>query len=106
MQTTKTEADLLRLPHSTEHTFVERKTVGDTKDSVKTAVAFANTLPDAFYSLVPLTLVRSRLIFRISTKCRSGSPTVCRASIRPSITQQRRCRKGGGNVWRSSSLGK
>jgi hypothetical protein len=30
--------------HSTEHTFVERKTTGDQKDWVKTVVAFANTL--------------------------------------------------------------
>ena len=42
----KTELDLLRLLHSTEHTFVERKTVGDTRDLVKTVVAFANTLPN------------------------------------------------------------
>lgn len=41
------ELDLLRLLHSTEHTFVERKTSGDSKDWVKTVVAFANTLsPD------------------------------------------------------------
>jgi predicted HTH transcriptional regulator len=45
MQTAKTESDLLRLLHSTEHTFVERKTVGDTRDCVKAVVAFANTLP-------------------------------------------------------------
>jgi hypothetical protein len=38
------ESDLLRLLHSTEHSFVERKTVGDSKDWVKTVVAFANTL--------------------------------------------------------------
>jgi Putative DNA-binding domain len=37
------EADLLRLLHSTEHTFAERKTSGDHKDWVKTVVAFANT---------------------------------------------------------------
>lgn len=37
------EADLLRLLHSTEHTFAERKTQGDHKDWVKTVVAFANT---------------------------------------------------------------
>jgi hypothetical protein len=36
--------DLLRLLHSTEHTFVERKTVNDTRDLVKTVVAFSNTL--------------------------------------------------------------
>lgn len=46
MQTTRTELDLLRLLHSAEHTFVERKTVGDMRDAVKTVVAFANTLPD------------------------------------------------------------
>jgi predicted HTH transcriptional regulator len=45
MQSTKTESDLLRLLHSAEHTFVERKTVGDTRDIAKTVVAFANTLP-------------------------------------------------------------
>ncbi len=39
-----TEADLLRSLHSTEHTFVERKTVGDSRDWVKTVVAFANSL--------------------------------------------------------------
>lgn len=38
------ESDLLRLLHSTEHSFVERKTVGDSKDWVKAVVAFANTL--------------------------------------------------------------
>ena len=45
MPTTKTEQDLLRLLHSEETTFVERKTVGDTRDIAKTIVAFANTLP-------------------------------------------------------------
>lgn len=41
------EADLLRLLHSTENSFVERKTIGDSRDWVKTVVAFANTLtPD------------------------------------------------------------
>jgi predicted HTH transcriptional regulator len=39
-----TQDDLLRLLHSTEHSFVERKTFGDTKDVVKSVVAFANTL--------------------------------------------------------------
>jgi hypothetical protein len=43
-QMARTEPDLLRLLHSTEHTFVERKTAGDYKDWVKTVVAFANTL--------------------------------------------------------------
>jgi predicted HTH transcriptional regulator len=38
------EDDLLRLLHSTEHSFVERKTSGDHKDWVKTIVAFANSL--------------------------------------------------------------
>lgn len=38
------EAGLLRLLHSTEHSFVERKTIGDSKDWVKSVVAFANTL--------------------------------------------------------------
>jgi hypothetical protein len=38
------ESDLLRLLHATEHTFVERKTVGDAQDIAKTVVAFANTL--------------------------------------------------------------
>jgi predicted HTH transcriptional regulator len=38
------ESDLLRLLHSTENSFVERKTIGDSKDWVKTVVAFANTL--------------------------------------------------------------
>lgn len=38
------ESALLRLLHSTEHTFVERKTVGDSRDWIKTVVAFANTL--------------------------------------------------------------
>jgi hypothetical protein len=43
----QSEADLLRLLHSTEHSFVERKTIGDSRDWVKTVVAFANTLtPD------------------------------------------------------------
>jgi predicted HTH transcriptional regulator len=45
MPTTKTEEDLLRLLHSEETTFVERKTIGDTRDIPKTIVAFANTLP-------------------------------------------------------------
>lgn len=40
----RTESDLLRLLHSTENSFVERKTVGDSRDWVKTVVAFANTL--------------------------------------------------------------
>jgi predicted HTH transcriptional regulator len=40
------EPDLLRLLHSTEHSFVERKTIGDSKDWVKTVVAFANTVGD------------------------------------------------------------
>ncbi len=40
----QSESDLLRLLHSTEHSFVERKTVGDSRDWVKTVVAFANTL--------------------------------------------------------------
>jgi hypothetical protein len=35
---------LLRLLHSTEHTFVERKTTGDHKDWVKIVVSFANSL--------------------------------------------------------------
>jgi predicted HTH transcriptional regulator len=39
------ESDLLRLLHSTEHSFVERKTVSDGRDWVKSVVAFANTLP-------------------------------------------------------------
>jgi predicted HTH transcriptional regulator len=39
------ESDLLRLLHSTEHSFVERKTVSDGRDWAKTVVAFANTLP-------------------------------------------------------------
>ncbi len=38
------ETDMLRLLHSTEHSFVERKTIGDMNDCVKTVVAFANTL--------------------------------------------------------------
>ena len=38
------EDDLLRLLHSTEHTFAERKTVGDHKDWIKTIVGFANSL--------------------------------------------------------------
>jgi hypothetical protein len=38
------EDDLLRLLHSTEHSFAERKTIGDHKDWVKTIVAFANSL--------------------------------------------------------------
>lgn len=37
-------SDLLRLLHSAEHSFVERKTIGDVRDCVKTIVAFANTL--------------------------------------------------------------
>jgi hypothetical protein len=40
------ESDLLRLLHSAEHTFVERKTIGDARDCVKTIAAFANTLPN------------------------------------------------------------
>ncbi len=43
-QNTPEESDLLRMLHSTEHTFVERKTIGDSRDWVKTIVAFANTL--------------------------------------------------------------
>jgi len=43
----QTEIDLLRLLHSTETTFVERKSFSDTQDWVKTVVAFANSLrPD------------------------------------------------------------
>jgi predicted HTH transcriptional regulator len=42
----QSETDLHRLLHSTEHSFVERKTFGDTKDWVKTVVAFANSLRD------------------------------------------------------------
>jgi predicted HTH transcriptional regulator len=38
------DSALLRLLHSTENSFVERKTVGDQKDWIKTVVAFANTL--------------------------------------------------------------
>lgn len=38
------EADLLRLLRSTEHTFAERKTIGDSRDWLKTIVAFANSL--------------------------------------------------------------
>ncbi|MFZ0663370.1 MAG: ATP-binding protein [Acidobacteriaceae bacterium] len=38
------EADLLRLLSSCETTFVERKSMGDAQDWVKTVVAFANTL--------------------------------------------------------------
>jgi len=39
------ESALLRLLHSTEHTYAERKTIGDDKkDWIKTVVAFANTL--------------------------------------------------------------
>jgi hypothetical protein len=38
------EGALLRLLHSTEHTYAERKTVGDSKDWIRTVVAFANTL--------------------------------------------------------------
>jgi hypothetical protein len=38
------EDDLLRLLHSTEHSFAERKTIGDHKDWAKTIVAFANSL--------------------------------------------------------------
>ncbi len=45
MPTTRTEEELLRLLHSEETTFVERKTVGDTRDFAKTIVAFANSLP-------------------------------------------------------------
>lgn len=41
---TSDESALMRLLHSTEHTFAERKTVGDSKDWIKTVVAFANTL--------------------------------------------------------------
>jgi Putative DNA-binding domain len=39
-----TNEDLIRLLHSTEHSFVERKTVADQRDWVKTMVGFANTL--------------------------------------------------------------
>jgi Schlafen, AlbA_2 len=38
------EDDLLRLLHSTEHSYAERKTANDSKDWVKTVVAFANSL--------------------------------------------------------------
>lgn len=38
------ESALLRLLRSTEHTFAERKTIGDSRDWLKTVVAFANTL--------------------------------------------------------------
>jgi hypothetical protein len=36
--------DLLRLLHSTEHSYAERKTANDSRDWAKTIVAFANTL--------------------------------------------------------------
>jgi len=43
------EASLLRLLHSSETTFVERKSAADTQDWVKSMVAFANTLrPNQF----------------------------------------------------------
>jgi len=42
----RNESDLLRLLHSTEDSYVERKTGGDHKDWVKTMAAFANTLQD------------------------------------------------------------
>jgi len=38
------EDDLLRLLHSTEHSYAERKTANDSRDWMKTIVAFANTL--------------------------------------------------------------
>jgi hypothetical protein len=38
------EPDLLRLLQSAEHTFAERKTIGDNRDWLKTVVGFANTL--------------------------------------------------------------
>lgn len=38
------EDDLLRLLHSTEHSYAERKTANDSRDWVKTIVAFANSL--------------------------------------------------------------
>ena len=38
------EDDLLRLLHSTEHSYAERKTTNDSRDWVKTIVAFANSL--------------------------------------------------------------
>jgi predicted HTH transcriptional regulator len=41
-----TDNDLLALRRSPEDTLVERKTVGDAKDLVKTIVAFANSTPD------------------------------------------------------------
>lgn len=43
------ESSLLRLLHSAETTFVERKSAADTQDWVKSVVAFANTLrPEDF----------------------------------------------------------
>lgn len=42
------DADLLSRLTAFEDSFVERKTIGDHKDWVKTAVAFANTAPISF----------------------------------------------------------
>lgn len=44
-QITLTDAELVSRLANTEDPFVERKTAGDIKDVLKTAVAFANTLP-------------------------------------------------------------
>ena len=41
-----TEQELLSRFHNYEDPFVERKSEGDQKDYLKTAIAFANTLPD------------------------------------------------------------
>ena len=40
----QSDADLLRLLHSTEDSFVEKKSIGDSRDWVKIVVSFANSL--------------------------------------------------------------
>jgi len=46
------EADLLRRLKNFEDTFVERKTTGDSKDWLKTVVAFANSTPIGYLAVL------------------------------------------------------
>jgi predicted HTH transcriptional regulator len=88
MPTTKTEEDLLRLLHSEEITFVERKTVGDTRDFAKTIVAFANSLlhdQEGVLFIGATKLGRSKHIIRALMTCRGSFPKKRRASIRQCI---------------------
>jgi predicted HTH transcriptional regulator len=47
-----TDADLLGKLRNFEDTFVARKTVGDSKDWLKTIVAFANSTPAGYPSVL------------------------------------------------------